>query len=141
VLMARLARAEKIPQLTEGVRELRQARCAFVHAGELSNMAFSMLRCYTILSLRATSRAVLERYRGSYGTVRYRITAARPSNLTVQGQFRWNVGTKLKVCHEYRDQILELLRCERLNRAVIMYLTSRRLFDVTDRNRLQWSGY
>ncbi|KAJ7342597.1 hypothetical protein DFH08DRAFT_703882, partial [Mycena albidolilacea] len=102
VLMARLARAEKIPQLTEGVWELRQARCAFVHAGGLSNMVFSMLRCYTILSLRATSRAVLERYRGSCGTVQYRNTAARPPNLTVQGQFRWNVGTKLKVCHEYR---------------------------------------
>ncbi|KAJ7711130.1 hypothetical protein B0H14DRAFT_3902606 [Mycena olivaceomarginata] len=29
MLMARLARAEKTPQLTEGVRELRQARCAF----------------------------------------------------------------------------------------------------------------
>ncbi|KAJ6473164.1 hypothetical protein C8R45DRAFT_1103744 [Mycena sanguinolenta] len=43
VLMSHLSCPEQIPQLMEGFQELRQKRCDFIHFGELSNWAFSMM--------------------------------------------------------------------------------------------------
>ncbi|KAF7354633.1 3-hydroxybenzoate 6-hydroxylase 1 [Mycena sanguinolenta] len=43
VLMSHLSSPEQIPQLTEGFQELRQKRCDFIHFGEMSNWAFSMM--------------------------------------------------------------------------------------------------
>jgi hypothetical protein len=52
---------------------------------------------YYTAAFPAVTRTVLERYGGSYGTVRYRITAIQPSNLTASrysaiSGFLWRWG-------------------------------------------------